>query len=104
MKKRTKIRPEARKESDRLRTEFGIDDAGGEVLLATFEAAYSLEIDCEDQVFREGLTLLDRFGQTKSHPLLSTLRDARAQKLSALKMLNLDVEPLHPGPGRPPGR
>ena len=104
MKKRSKIRPEAQEEADRLRGEYGISDPGGDVLLNSFAAAFTLELNCEDQILREGLTLLDRFGQIKCHPLLSALRDARAQKLSALKMLNLDVEPLHPGPGRPPGR
>ena len=45
----------------------------------------------------------DRFGQVKSHPLLSVERDSRAQYLAALKALNLDLEPLRDKPGRPGG-
>jgi phage terminase small subunit len=52
----------------------------------------------------EGATGLDRFGQLKPHPLLPIERDARAAMMAALKQLNLDLEPLRDGPGRPPGR
>ncbi len=98
-----KTRPEARAEAERLADEYGITDAGGENLLKSFAAAYSLELDCSDQISLQGLTVKDRFDQDKPHPLLASLRDARAQKLAALKALNLDVEPLKSGPGRPPG-
>lgn len=104
MKLDEKTRPEARKEVERLADEYGISDAGGENLLMTFAAAYSLELDCQDQITKEGLTVTDRFGQAKPHPLLASLRDARSQKLASLKALNLDLEPLKNGVGRPPGR
>jgi phage terminase small subunit len=53
---------------------------------------------------QDGATAPDRFGQVKAHPLLSVERDARAAMLAALKAMNLDVEPLRDGPGRPADR
>lgn len=58
----------------------------------------------QEAIQRDGMTILDRFGQRKAHPLLPAERDARSQMLAALKALNLDVEPLHDRPGRPAGR
>lgn len=96
--------PAARREGNRLIKEYEIDDSGGEALIRSFASAYSLEIQCQRQIDSEGLTYKDRFEQPKQHPLLACLRDARAQKLAAIKSLNLDVEPLQNGPGRPLGR
>ena len=89
-----KTRLAAKRETNRIAREFDIQDAPGEALLRTFASAFSLEISCMEQIEREGLTIIDRFDQLKGHPLLSTLRDARAQKLAALKALNLDLEPV----------
>jgi len=97
-------RPEARKIVKRLASEYQIDDPAGEHLLVTFADACSLELDCMDRIALDGLMVEDRFGQKKAHPLISSARDARAQKLAALKALNIDLEPLHDKPGRPPGR
>ncbi len=51
----------------------------------------------------DGLSIKDRFKQVKVHPLTVVERDSRAQMMAALKALNLDIEPLRDGPGRPPG-
>jgi len=97
------VRPEARREALRLITEYGIVDAGGLLLIRTFADAFTQELNSMDVVAKDGLTFKDRFGQVKAHPLLSVIRDARAQKMAALKGLNLDIEPLRDGPGRPGG-
>lgn len=52
----------------------------------------------------EGIVIRDRFGQSKPHPASTIARDAHAGFLRAMKALNLDLEPLHDRPGRPPGR
>lgn len=57
-----------------------------------------------EQIESDGQTVKDRFDQDKPHPLLSVERDARAAMLAALKQLNLDLEPLRDGPGRPGGK
>jgi len=97
------IRRESRVEANRLKEEYGIQDSGGLSWLSIFADADTEERNCQEIVKREGIVIKDRFGQKRSHPLLTVIRDARAQKMMALRNLNLDVEPLKNGPGRPTG-
>jgi len=80
--------------------EYSIIDPPGLLLLQTFANAESREIECRDQIEKDGATVIDRYGQTKPHPLLSAERDARSQKLAALKALHFDFETVKK-PGRP---
>lgn len=98
------IRRESRSEVRRLINEYNIIDAGGSLLLHIFADADTTERNAQDIVNTEGLTLTDRFMQTKAHPLLTVIRDARAQKMAALKGLCLDLEPIQPRVGRSGGR
>jgi hypothetical protein len=98
------IRKESRVEVSRLAKEYGIDDTGGLVLLEALAETDTICRNAQDKVNAEGMTFTDRFGQLRGHPLLCTIRDARAQKLMIVKQLNLDLEPLRDGVGRPPGR
>ncbi len=100
MKFKKNVRPEAKRAAKKLIDEYRIDDAGGMELIGAFADAYSLELDAMDIITREGLVICDRFGQKKAHPLCCVIRDARAQKMAALKGMNLDVEPLAERPGR----
>lgn len=104
MKFKSHIRKESRAEVRRLIDEYGIDDAGGLLLLQTFADADTTERSAQDVVNADGLTIVDRFEQKKAHPLLTVIRDSRAQKMAALKALCLDLEPLRDKPGRPGGR
>lgn len=52
---------------------------------------------------KDGLIVADRFGQQKPHPAATIERDAKMTLLRNVKALNLDLEPLHDRPGRPPG-
>jgi P27 family predicted phage terminase small subunit len=88
----------------RLASEYGIDDDAGLLLLQTGLEAFDRMRGAQEAIQRDGMTVLDRFGQRKAHPLLPAERDARAQMLAALRALNLDVEPLHDRPGRPAGK
>jgi phage terminase small subunit len=92
---------ETRRRIEDLITEYGIDDVAGLLLLQQYGNSEAREIQAREQIAAEGQTVLDRFDQQKPHPLLATERDARSQKLHALKALNLDVEPLNDRPGRP---
>jgi hypothetical protein len=94
-------RIESKKWAKRLQDEYGIEDAGGIHLLTVFADADTGERNAQDIVEREGMVIQDRFGQSKAHPLLNVIRDCRSQKLHALKLLNLDLEPLKDRPGRP---
>jgi P27 family predicted phage terminase small subunit len=88
----------------RLASDFSIDDDAGLLLLQTAMEARDRMRLAQEAIQRDGMTVLDRFGQRKPHPLLPAERDARAQMLAALRALNLDVEPLHDRPGRPAGK
>jgi P27 family predicted phage terminase small subunit len=95
---------EARTWWKRLVSEYAIDDDAGLLLLQTAMEAFDRMRVAQEAIREDGVTVLDRFGQRKAHPLLPAERDARSQMLAALKALNLDVEPLHDRPGRPAGR
>ena len=93
---------EAREWWDNLTAEYGIEDEAGRLLLQSAMEAFDRVRDAQAAITRDGVTVADRFGQIKNHPMLTAERDARAQMLTALKQLNLDVEPLRDAPGRPP--
>ena len=103
MKKTAKLSPEAQAWFDRLQAEYGISDAAGLLLLQTAMEAFDRLAECQASIALHGASCPDRFGQLKPHPLLGPERDSRAQMLAALKALNLDLEPLRDGPGRPSG-
>src|ERR1019366_2189247 len=86
----------------RIVDDYELDSAGLLILRNAMESLDPLR-QAEAAVAAEGLTVKDRFGQSKQNPNLLTLRDAKASLLSHLKQLGLDLEPLHTGPGRPSG-
>lgn len=97
-------RPEAEEMALTLAHDYEITDSGGQCLVVAFADAYTTELNALDEISKTGMVILDRYERPKSHPLLPTLRDARAQQLAALKALHLDIEPLRDGRGRPPGK
>lgn len=85
-----------------VRDEFGIDDAAGLALLDQAALALTRAEQARAAIERDGLTVTDRFGCVKHHPLLPHLRDAESSFRSSLAALRLDAEPARP-PGRPAG-
>ena len=98
------LTPESKTLWDSILSEFEIDDCAGLKILSTGLESYDRAQKAREQIDEEGMTLVDRFGISKPHPLLASERDSRAAFLSALKQLNLDLEPLKKGPGRPPSK
>ncbi|MGO9039875.1 MAG: P27 family phage terminase small subunit [Steroidobacteraceae bacterium] len=89
---------------ERIGTEYDVTDPGGLLILASACEAFDRMRQAQRKLRREGLTAPDRFGQRKAHPATLIERDSRAAMLSALKQLNLDLEPLESRAGRPNGR
>ena len=87
----------------RLLGEYEIGDEAGFLLLQTALESFDRMREAQAALATDGLIVTDRFGQPKAHPLTVVERDSRSQMLASLKMLNLDVEPLRDGPGRPSG-
>jgi P27 family predicted phage terminase small subunit len=82
--------------------EFDLSDSAGLRILQTALEAMDRAQAARQAIDLEGMTVLDKFGQLKPHPLLPTERDSRAAFLAGLKALSLDLEPVRSGPGRPP--
>lgn len=87
----------------RIVTEFDLDSAALLILQAALEA-FDRMVEAQEAIRRDGAIIRDRFDIPKQHPATLVERDSRTAMLSALKALHLDLEPLHDGPGRPPGR
>jgi hypothetical protein len=77
---------------------WALDDAACLILLVALEAFDRMRA-AQTAIKRAGMTVKGR-----PHPCVLIERDARLAMLRALRQLNLDLEPLHSGPGRPPGR
>ena len=87
----------------RLCAEYPLDDEAARFLLETALTAFDRMRQAQQAIAEHGLTVTDRWGQTKPNPATQIERDARSGMLQAFKALCLDVEPLN-APGRPPGR
>jgi P27 family predicted phage terminase small subunit len=81
-----------------------IGDVAGLRILRVALESFDRAQEARQTMDKDGMTVVDKFGQTKPHPLLPIERDSRAAFLSGLKALNLDLEPLRDRPGRPGGR
>ena len=87
-----------------LTAEYQLEDAAGLLLLETALQAFDRMHEARRLIAEHGAVTLDRFQQLRPNPATTIERDSRAAMLSALKALNLDIEPLRDGAGRPPGR
>lgn len=88
----------------KIQNEYAISDEAGLLILATALESFDRMRQAQAILTNEGMTTVDRFGQARAHPAATIERDSRAAMLGALKQLNLDLEPLRDGPGRPAGR
>ena len=94
---------EARQWWRSLVTDYDLDDPAGLLLLQTAMECFDRMRECQRVIAEDGVATRGSRKQIRSHPLLTTERDAKAQMLASLKALNLDIEPLRERPGRPGG-
>ena len=88
---------------EQLVSEFGITDAGGLALVTTIGECRDRLTEAQALIKRHGAVITTTTGVLRSNPALKVEVDARNGMLAALRMLNLDIEPLRDGPGRPAG-
>lgn len=82
--------------------EFAISDPAGLALLATAAECVDRMRAAQKAIKEHGEIVVDRYGAPKLNPACSLEKDARNGMLASLRALNLDVEPLRDGAGRPP--
>lgn len=82
--------------------EYGITDAAGMALLLRAAECVDRMRAAQASIATLGELVLDRYGAPKLNPACALEKDARAGFLAAMRALNLDLEPLRDGPGRPP--
>jgi phage terminase small subunit len=83
--------------------DYDIIDSAGLLLLENAMRARDRMEQARALITEHGAVTVDRFGQLRSNPATTIERDSRAAMQSALKALNLDMEPLRDTVGRPPG-
>ena len=86
-----------------LTAEYGIGDAAGLALVTLAAECLDRIRAAQKAIAEHGEIVIDRYGAPKLNPACGLEKDARTGLLHAFKALNLDVEPLRDGPGRPAG-
>jgi Phage terminase, small subunit len=81
---------------------YRVDDAGGVEMLCQLCEAADTVADLQSAIDQDGSVIRTKHGP-KSHPALRELLAARSFIVRTLQRLGLDVEPLRPQGGRPPG-
>lgn len=84
-------------------TEYALDDAAGLALLTTAAECLDRMRAAQSAIKKHGEVVTDRYGQVKVNPACTLEKDSRNGFLAAVRSLNLDLEPLRDGPGRPGG-
>jgi phage terminase small subunit len=87
-----------------IQKEYAVCDGAGLALLTAAAEALDRMRAAQAAIATHGEMVLDRYQQLKTNPACVLERDSRVGFLAALRQLNLDIEPLRDGPGRPPGR
>jgi phage terminase small subunit len=82
--------------------EYGIADPAGLALLTTAAECLDRMRAAQKAIKLHGEIVVDRYGAPKLNPACNLEKDARNGMIAAFRALNLDIEPLHDGPGRPP--
>jgi hypothetical protein len=87
---------------DRVMAEYDIADSGGMEMLCQACQALDRAEALRAEIDRDGEVLRVR-GSVREHPALKHELASRSFVVRALARLNLNVEPLRPSAGRPPG-
>jgi phage terminase small subunit len=74
--------------------QYRVRDAAGVALVTTAAEALDRIREAQAAIRKHGALVPDRYGALKQNPACFLERDARAGMLSALRALNLDLEPL----------
>jgi len=90
------LKGEARKVYTALVKNYHIIDKTKLMLVRTAATSWATILKCEAQVEKDGIIVLDRYGNEKSHPANDLIRQSKDQLLRALKQLDIVVEHEEP--------
>lgn len=96
------LRDEGRAFYSSITDEYGIVDAAGLSLLTRAAECVDRMTAAQRSIAEHGELVMDRYGAPKLNPACTLEKEARNGFLSAVRALNLDLEPLRDAPGRPP--
>jgi len=96
-----KFGPAGRSLWDAVQSEYNISDIGGLELLAEACAARDRVQALREAIDRDGETIVTRNG-IRAHPALRDELANRSFIVRTLERLGITLEPIKPGPGRPP--
>jgi hypothetical protein len=83
--------------------EFDVRDRAGLELLAHAAACLDRAESLAEEIAADGAVIRTRSG-VRSHPSIKDEIQARTACVRILEKLGVTLEPLRPGPGRPPGQ
>src|SRR5262245_44777992 len=86
-----------------LVSEYGIADAAGLMLVTTIAECKDRIVEAQRSIKQHGAVIETPSGHLRPNPANKVEVDARNGMLTAMRMLNLDLEPLRDRPGRPAG-
>lgn len=99
-----RLSTEAKRFRQSLVKEYQITDAAGLMLLRRACEAIDRLRRAQKLIKQDGEVISDKKGSVKAHPAIKIEETAHKQFVEALKMLNLDLEPLRDRTGRPGGK
>ena len=76
---------------DSIVGQFAIDDDASQSLLLAALEAHARARRCRAKIDEQGEVVVDRWNQTKPHPLLAAERGARDSFCKCMRALNLDL-------------
>jgi hypothetical protein len=94
------LRPETRKWIKGILVDYELESHHFRQLIKTSEA-WDRSEQAREELLRDGLTVLDRYGTKKAHPCVGIERDARTAFFRGLRELALDGVDA-PDAARPP--
>lgn len=98
------LSPEAKRLWKRLFAEWVIDEPGSVAILVSALESFDRCQAARRAIAEDGLSVKDRWGVPKVHPLAAVLRDAEASFRAGLRQLGIDKAPNESPPrgvGRP---
>lgn len=92
---------EARALWEKIVTAYEMTEPHTLAILQTALEAFDRMKEAGEIIRRDGIQVMDRFDRYKKNPMIDVERDCRRQFYDGMRMLNLDIDPLRDGPGRP---